>query len=216
MKQNKILMIIPIVMILLGIGMIAYPTIETKINEKKNQEMVDVFINTVTVIEDEPEMENTEKSENETEDKKEDKKKPTVTPIDGVISIPAINLKAPMKKGMDEATLNAYVGLYETTSPNFGELGTNYGIAAHSARRKDYCWYCYFDHIGELKNGDEIEIVDKQGTTFNFEVIGVYTYQDIKSDYAYRTNPNEARITLVTCSDGDGDYRTFVVAKRIY
>lgn len=215
MKQNKFLMIIPIIMILVGIGMIAYPTIETKINEKKNQEMVDVFINTVTVIEDEPETENTEESKNETENKKEDKKKPTVTPIDGVISIPAINLKAPMKKGMDEATLNAYVGLYETTSPNFGELGTNYGIAAHSARRKDYCWYCYFDHIGELKTGDSIEIIDKSGTTHKFEVTGVYTHQSKEDDYAYRTNPNEARITLVTCTDGDGDYRTFVTAKKV-
>lgn len=219
MKRNKFLMIIPILLILLGIGMIAYPMIENKLNEKKNQEIMDAFVNTVTELETETENSTIDdvptNEEEPKQEKEENKKKPSVTPIDGVIKIPAINLQAPMKKGVDDATLNAYVGMYETTSKDFAALGTNYGIAAHSARRKDYCWYCYFDHIGELKQGDAIEITDKNGQTHKFEVTGVYTHQSKYSDYAYKTNPNEARITLVTCTDGDGDYRTFVTAKKV-
>lgn len=219
MKQNKFLIIIPMLLILLGIGMITYPIIENKLNEKKNQEIMDAFVNTITEIEIETENPTVEEvpvdKEEPKQEKEESKKKPEVTPIDGVIKIPAIGLQAPMKKGVDDATLNAYVGMYETTGKNFGELGTNYGIAAHSARRKDYCWYCYFDHIGELKKDDLIEIIDKNGKKYKFKVTGVYTHQSKNSDYAYRTAPDEARITLVTCTDGDGDYRTFVTAKKV-
>lgn len=225
MKFLKILtFIIPILCLLIGIGMLGYPYYEEWKNNKKTEALIQEFI-TNPVKENHPEDTNTEQTHvnNQKEDLFSENKEDKVTVSHestkqktwGIIIIPDINVKAPIMEGTSDWILNQAAGIYKTSDKEFAELDSNIGIAAHSTRYKGKCWYCYFDYIGNLKNGNKVQILKSDGKIYNFEVIDVKVNQKTDADYAYRTNPNEARMTLVTCTDGDGKYRTFVTTKLI-
>lgn len=210
MKIKKILTyVIPILLIIIGICIIAFPWIYKYKNEKTTKTMVQDFLAFVEEENVEEEIETLEENSNTNSSQ-------ISSDLYGIITIPSINLQAPIKEGITKNILDSSAGIYFTSNIPIGNLGGNVGIAAHSGRNKGACWYCYFDYIGQLNIGDDIYLTLHSGEELHYQVIEVATYQDPSSDYAYRTDDNEARITLVTCSDGNGKYRTFVTAKRIF
>ena len=76
------------------------------------------------------------------------------------IEIPAISLTANISEGIDEQTLNKYVGHFSATP----KIEGNVGLAAHNRGYK----YNFFQEIKRLEIGDTIEYQTEQGRrTYN-------------------------------------------------
>jgi sortase A len=107
------------------------------------------------------------------------------TPI-AVLSIPRLELDAPVFEGTDERVLNRGVGrIVETAKP--GE-GGNIGIAGH----RDGFFRC----LKEIQIGDRIELATKsQATSYEVDAVEIVTPEDV-SVLAPRKRP---ALTLVTC-----------------
>ena len=112
------------------------------------------------------------------------------------LEIPCINLKANIKEGTTKEIMDDYIGHFEETSKDIG----NIGLAAHNRGYKNN----YFENLKKLKEGDIIK----------------YKYKNIKREYVVEkhiiikdtdwTNLEEADeniITLITCVENQPEYR---------
>lgn len=128
--------------------------------------------------------------------------KETNNNIISYLSIPSISLeKAPIKEGIDEITLNEYIGHFPSTSKTDG----NIGVAAHNRGYKNN----YFMNINKLRIGDEIiYIVDDISKKYKVEKkIEIDSY-----DWSYLNQTADNRITLITCIDNNPNKRLVVQA----
>lgn len=128
--------------------------------------------------------------------------KETDNNIISYLSIPSISLeKAPIKEGIDEVTLNEYIGHFPSTSKTDG----NIGLAAHNRGYKNN----YFMNINKLQNGDEIIYrVDDISKKYKVEKkIEIDSY-----DWSYLNQTADNRITLITCIDNSPTKRLVVQA----
>lgn len=118
------------------------------------------------------------------------------------LSIPSISLeKAPIKEGIDEITLNEYIGHFPSTSKTDG----NIGLAAHNRGYKNN----YFMNINKLQDGDEIiyrvdDIIKKYKVEKKIEIDSY--------DWSYLNQTADNRITLITCIDNSPTKRLVVQA----
>lgn len=132
----------------------------------------------------------------------------------GVMTIEKMGLHWPIAMGVSDNTLYQYIGMYETHG-TIGEKGQNAGFAAHACR-DGLCAVASFDSMEDkLVKGDIIEILWHDGHTYRYMVNEVLAYQDPYGDF-FEIEPDKELITLVTCTDGNSDYRTVVHASRIY
>lgn len=120
------------------------------------------------------------------------------------ITIPVINLKAPIQQGTTIEVMNKYVGHFETTSLWNG----NVGLAAHN---RGYP-VNYFANIKSLKIGDEIIYkYGKQQREYQVTTITIITDED----WSYLQNTNDNKITLITCVENKPAYRRCIQATQI-
>lgn len=128
--------------------------------------------------------------------------KETDNNIISYLSIPSISLeKAPIKEGIDEVTLNEYIGHFPSTSKTDG----NIGLAAHNRGYKNN----YFMNINKLQDGDEIiyrvdDIIKKYKVEKKIEIDSY--------DWSYLNQTADNRITLITCIDNSPTKRLVVQA----
>ena len=128
--------------------------------------------------------------------------KETDNNIISYLSIPSISLeKAPIKEGIDEITLNEYIGHFPSTSKTDG----NIGLAAHNRGYKNN----YFMNINKLQDGDEIiyrvdDIIKKYKVEKKIEIDSY--------DWSYLNQTADNRITLITCIDNSPTKRLVVQA----
>lgn len=118
------------------------------------------------------------------------------------ITIPDILLyDAPIKEGVDELTLNEYVGHFPSTSENYG----NIGLAAHNRGYKNN----YFMNLYKIKIGDEIiyKLNNKSRLYKVVKKIEIDSY-----DWSYLDSTKDNTITLITCIDNKPDKRLLVQA----
>lgn len=112
-----------------------------------------------------------------------------------VLEIPSISLKQPIYHTTDDDALESGVGHVYGTALPLGENGTHAALAAHTGTgtRTD------FTRIRELKEGGFF-YVTVLGKTMGYRVdrIQVVDPDDFKA--ITDTKPDEARITLVTCT----------------
>ena len=112
------------------------------------------------------------------------------------LEIPCINLKANIKEGTTKEIMDDYIGHFEETSKDIG----NIGLAAHNRGYKNN----YFENLKKLKEGDIIK----------------YKYKNVKREYVVEkhiiikdtdwTNLEETDeniITLITCVENQPEYR---------
>lgn len=133
----------------------------------------------------------------------------------GLLEIPSISVNASVTKGISNNVLRYFVGMY-TTSDEPGTVNGNTALAAHSViPNSGYCSYCYFDDIEKIKKGDMVYLTWIDGNKYQYEVYDIFDKKEKDSTYAYTTIDNESLLTLVTCSNGDSQYRTYVLAKLI-
>jgi len=117
------------------------------------------------------------------------------------IEIPEISLIASISEGTNEQTLNKFVGHFELTPKDYG----NVGLAAHN---RGYP-VNYFENLKNLNEGDEIKYTYGEYTkTYIVE-------KNIKiseTDWSYLENSNINKITLITCIENEPEYRRCVQA----
>ncbi|MFR2571293.1 MAG: class D sortase [Clostridia bacterium] len=120
------------------------------------------------------------------------------------IQIDKINLKAPIAEGTSKEILDDFVGHFEETQIEKG----NVGLAAHNRGYKNN----YFNRIKELKVGDEIKYCYNQT---------VKKYQVTKHEIIENTNwdnlkdTEEEILTLITCVENEPNYRRCIQGERI-
>lgn len=112
------------------------------------------------------------------------------------IIIPKISLEAEISEGTSKKIMDKYVGHFEETSKNNG----NIGLAAHNRGYN----VNYFEKIKSLKNGDEIiyKFYDFEKT---YKVVENRIIKD--TDWNYLENTKDNRITLITCVENEPEYR---------
>lgn len=131
----------------------------------------------------------------------------------GIMQIPKINIKAAITKGIDKNILRYYIGMYETTD-TLGVIDGNTAFAAHTMiPGSGQCSYCWFSNLERLSVGDEITIDWYDGNIYSYKVIDKKLDKKKDSDYAFQKIKDKSLITLVTCSNGDEDYRDFIIAE---
>ena len=122
--------------------------------------------------------------------------------IIGKIKIPKINLEANIKEGTSSKIIDYYVGHFEDTSLNEG----NIGLAAHNRGEKVKA---YFKDIKKLQEGDEIIYETK-------EIKRIYKVKTItiikQTNWTYLQPTDDNRITLITCVENEPEYRLCVQA----
>ncbi len=112
------------------------------------------------------------------------------------IIIPKISLEAEISEGTSKQTMDKYVGHFEETSKDIG----NIGLAAHNRGYN----VNYFAQIKKLKEGDEI--IYKY---YNFEKKYIVSKNIIikDTDWSYLKETEEDTITLITCVENEPEYR---------
>ena len=112
------------------------------------------------------------------------------------IEIPDIDLKAEIAQGTSQEVMNNYVGHFEETQLEFG----NIGLAAHN---RGYP-VNYFQDLKKLEEGDEIIYKHE-----DFEM--TYTVETMEiienTNWEYLENTEDNRITLITCVENEPKYR---------
>lgn len=128
-------------------------------------------------------------------DTKENKKEET----NWKIIIPKISLEAEISEGTSKEIMNKYVGHFEETSKNSG----NVGLAAHNRGYE----VNYFSQIKALREGDEV--IYKY---YDFEKTYIVVENKIikDTDWSYLEETEENRITLITCVENEPEYRRCV------
>ena len=117
------------------------------------------------------------------------------------IEIEKISLVANIAEGTSQEILNEYVGHFENTQLEQG----NIGLAAHNRGYK----VNYFEKLKLLQEGDEIKY--KHNNYENtYEVIKNRIIKD--TDWEYLENTEENMLTLITCVENEPNYRRCIQA----
>ena len=117
------------------------------------------------------------------------------------IEIPKISLKATIAEGTTKETLNQYVGHFEQTQKEEG----NIGLAAHNRGYE----VNYFQNLKLLQKGDEIKYIHNQFEKI-YEVEKCRIIKDTEWEYLENTEDN--RLTLITCVENQPEYRRCIQA----
>ena len=144
------------------------------------------------------EINNAKSNNNTTKDNK------TKKTVQWQIEIPTINLKAEISEGTTKEIMDVYVGHFEDTSKDKG----NVGLAAHNRGYK----VNYFQDLKKLKEGDEI-IYTYKGKQRKYAVTVHKIIKD--TDWTLLEKTEENKITLITCVENEPEYRRCVQAEEI-
>ena len=112
------------------------------------------------------------------------------------LEIPKINLKAPISEGTTSEVMDDYIGHFEETSKDLG----NIGLAAHNRGYKNN----YFRDLKQLQENDEIYYT-YNGKTRKYVVTKSIIIKD--TDWTYLEETQENTITLITCVENQPEYR---------
>lgn len=119
------------------------------------------------------------------------------------IEIPQIELSAQIGEGTNQDILNVYVGHFETTSKEYG----NIALAAHN-RGYDVN---YFARLKELEIGDEV-IYTYKNLKRNYQISSKNIIKDTDVEILKETNENI--LTLITCVENEPNLRRCLIAKE--
>ena len=120
------------------------------------------------------------------------------------IEIPKINLVAPIAEGTSVDIMNKYVGHFEETSRDKG----NIGLAAHNRGYK----VNYFKDLKLLEKGDLI-IYTYNGQVSKYSIVEIGVIKD--TDWSKLENSNQDKITLITCVENEPEYRRYIQAIKL-
>lgn len=120
------------------------------------------------------------------------------------LEIPKIELSAQIEEGTTDEILNQYVGHFENTSKQFG----NVALAAHN---RGYS-VNYFSGLKELEIGDKV-IYTFQNSKITYEIFSKDIIKDTDVEVLEKTDENI--LTLITCVENQPSLRRCLIAKEI-
>ncbi len=120
------------------------------------------------------------------------------------IEIPKINLVAPIAEGTSANIMNEYVGHFEETPKNKG----NIGLAAHNRGYK----VNYFQNLKLLQKGDLI-IYTYNGEISKYSVNELGIIKD--TDWSKLESSSQDKLTLITCLEDEPEYRRYIQALKL-
>lgn len=120
------------------------------------------------------------------------------------IEIPKINLVAPIAEGTSANVMNEYVGHFEETPKNKG----NIGLAAHNRGYK----VNYFQDLKLLQKGDLI-IYTYNGEISKYSVNELGIIKD--TDWSKLESSSQDKLTLITCLEDEPEYRRYIQALKL-
>ena len=168
--------------------------------EKKTEQLVNQFEQTLEDDQDEKK----DVEEEQTSISKEDEAILEEGNVIGIIEIPSIDIRYPVMEGTGKEVLNSGVGHISETAKIGGE--GNCVLCGHNGSR----YGTFFTPLNQVKPGDEVQILDKEGQTHVYEV----TETDViaPNDNSIKAQGEEKELTLFTCAEKGT--RRFVVKCR--
>lgn len=125
--------------------------------------------------------------------------------INVFLSIPIIGLyKAPIRTGVSQEIMNKYIGHFENTSFDIG----NVGLASHNRGAGAN----YFENLYKLKKGDFI-LYTYKNITRKYEVYKKIVIDSY--DWSYLQKTDENILTMITCIKNRPNLRLCVQAKQV-
>lgn len=187
-----------ILLMVIGLTIICYTLCIKFDSQKKQQRMIDAFVNLQVDLEGEAETVNKEKAvETKTEDTKN---------ITGILKLPKIDLEVPIIEGIKPQNLKYAVGHFTETAA-IGEKG-NCAIAGH----RSYTYNEYFNRLIEMEVGDEIIVKTKKA---EFVYI-VYEKKIVEpTEISVLDSTDDTTITLVTCHPERSSSKRLIVKGRL-
>lgn len=129
--------------------------------------------------------------------------------MEGVLSVPAIDLTAPVLEGASPENLNRALGSISGLDEP-GEMNGSYAIAGHQS----HVFGKFFNRLDELQKGDVFQF-ETEKETLSFKV---FTTHIVKPEEVsvLKQQSGIALLSLVTCyPENSNAYRLVVQAKRI-
>lgn len=112
--------------------------------------------------------------------------------MEGILSIPSIDMEAPVMYGADAATLDQSLGAIENMDPP-GAVGGSYAIAGHQA----HVFGKYFNRLHEVEVGTEFTFQTTNGDQ-TYKVFDVKIVKPHEVD-VLDPDPEIALMSLITC-----------------
>ena len=218
MKKNKILIIIMFTFGMIGISLLSYDYILSKIRLTFETVNLELYGN------NEPEKvdKNTEKEQEIIEEKQEEPQEsqnntqPTPTEASqknsyyfGYLQIPKINLNqglVPVNSRENNVNKNIQT-IYPSDMPNV-ENG-NLILAAHSGTSR----ISYFKHLWKLATNDQFYIL-YNNAKYIYNIVDIYTVPK-NGQVEIRRNLNKSVVTLITCTKNDDTTQTVYIGELI-
>ncbi len=208
-RKLKIKDMVGFLLILFGILIIAYPQLKRHYYDKKQEKLLEEFLESmeaIEVIEEEKDCEDASNSfeissyhgnsrENIAvdENKKEENKKELLEkwPVEGTLYIEKIDFKMPVLSGATKEHLDISVASIENTGKPWE--GGNYAIAGHRSRT----YGRHFNRLNELEVGDRIILEDRKNVKYIYEVFDKYIVDE--KEISVLEDKGISEITLITC-----------------
>ena len=227
MSRGKSLMyrLFVTVVILLGMGLLAYPSVSNWYNDMHRTRAIAAYENAIAELSDVDVTAMFEQAKvyNESLIGKRDRFRPsddelanynsildvTGTGIMGYIEIPQIQVKLPIYHTVEETVLQIAAGHMPGTSFPIGETGAHSVISGHRGLPSAKL----FTHLDELQAGDlfQIHVLDKT-MTYKIYDIEVVLPEELNS---LNISSDREQVTLVTCTPyGVNSHRILVHAER--
>ncbi|WP_283702886.1 class C sortase [Clostridium perfringens] len=211
---KRIYLILIIIITLIAIGLLLYPSISNYINNKYAVNTISEYKNSIKNTSEDRLNELVEKSRIYNIDIAKG-----ITPKDkfesgymlGYIDIPKINVKLPIYEGTSKEILKKGVGVIEGTSIPIGGENTHSVLSAHTG----FITQKLFTDIDQLKKGDlfYINIFD-MNLTYKVDDISIVKPNDTSKIKVY---PNKDYVTLLTCYPyGINTERLLVRGERLF
>lgn len=124
--------------------------------------------------------------------------------FDWKLEIPKIGLSATIEEGTTDEILNQYIGHFENTNKDFG----NIALAAHNRGYN----VNYFSKLKELEIGDEI-IYTFRNSVKKYKISSKNIIKDTDVEVLEQTNENI--LTLITCVENEPSLRRCLIAIEI-
>lgn len=129
--------------------------------------------------------------------------------MEGILSIPTIDLEAPVLYGSDPATLNQSLGAIENMDLP-GEMGGSYAIAGHQA----HVFGKYFNRLHEMEVGTKFTFQTAEGE-LAFKVFDIKIVKPHEVD-VLEPMEGKALMSLITCyPEYSNEYRLVVQGERV-
>ncbi|WP_270764802.1 class C sortase [Weissella confusa] len=132
----------------------------------------------------------------------------------GVLSIPELGgLRLPIYNSVKEKVLRTGTGIVPGTSlPQANKEDLHTAIMAHSGLPTSKL----FTDLGKMKKGDKFYIEALGSKTMTYEVVEIRVMKPDKMQNAFKLNPKENLVTLVSCTPvGVNSHRLLVTGKQV-